>query len=59
MPRGTRLLGKGGGPVGLALALFDLWRRLPPKHRKRALKAARKHGPRLASTLLERRRRRR
>lgn len=57
MPRPTRLLGKGGGPVGIAIALYDLWRRLPPKQRRRVLKAARAHGPRLAATLAKRRRR--
>lgn len=55
----ARLLGKSGGPVAIALGLYDLWRRLPPKHRKRALRAAAKHGPRLASALAERRRKRR
>jgi hypothetical protein len=36
--------------VGIALTTWDIWRRLPPEHRKRILKAARKHGPRLAAT---------
>ena len=57
MPRPTKLLGKGGGPVGIAIALFDLWRRLPPKQRRKMLKAARAHAPRLAATLVKRRRR--
>ena len=33
------------GPAGLALSAWKLWRRLPPKQRKQALKLARKHGP--------------
>ena len=33
------------GPVGVAITLYDIWRRLPPKQRKQALKLARKHGP--------------
>jgi hypothetical protein len=33
------------GPVGVALTLFDLWRRLPPKQRQQAFELARKHGP--------------
>ena len=41
------------GPVGLAITLFDVWRRLPPKQRKQVLELARKHGPKAASKLLE------
>jgi hypothetical protein len=47
------------GPVGLALTLFDVWRRLPPKQRKQALALARKHGPKAASKLLQLQRARR
>lgn len=36
------------GAVGLALTLFDVWRRLPPEQRKRALRLARTHGPTVA-----------
>ena len=57
VPRPTKFLGKGGGPVGIAIALYDLWRRLPPKQRRKVLKAAREHAPRLAATLVKRRRR--
>ena len=35
------------GPLGAALTLFDLWRRLPPPQRKWVAGQARKHGPRL------------
>ncbi len=41
------------GPLGLAIAMFDLWRRLPPKQRKLALQLARKHGPKAAKKLME------
>jgi hypothetical protein len=41
------------GPVGLAITLFDVWRRLPPKQRKQVLELARKHGPKAAAKLLE------
>jgi hypothetical protein len=41
------------GPVGIAITLFDVWRRLPPKQRKMALQLARKHGPKAASKLRE------
>jgi hypothetical protein len=44
------------GPVGIALALVDVWRRLPPRQRKQVLKLARKHGPKAASKLLQLRR---
>jgi hypothetical protein len=40
------------GPVGLAITLYDVWRRLPPKQRKQALDLARKHGPRVAAKLI-------
>ena len=41
------------GPVGVAIALYDVWRRLPPRQRKQVLKLARKHGPKVASRLLK------
>jgi hypothetical protein len=36
------------GPVGAALTLYDIWRRLPPRQRRWVARQARKHGPRLA-----------
>ena len=47
------------GPVGIALALVDVWRRLPPRQRKQVLKLARKHGPKAASKLMKLQRARR
>jgi hypothetical protein len=47
------------GPVGIAITLFDVWRRLPPKQRKLALQLARKHGPKAASKLMQMQRARR
>jgi hypothetical protein len=44
------------GPVGVAIALYDVWRRLPPKQRKQVLKLARKHGPKAAAKAIELRR---
>jgi len=41
-------------PIGLALTAFEVWRRIPPKHRKRILKQARKHGPKLAAKAVKR-----
>ena len=37
------------------MTAFELWRRLPPKQRKRVLEATRTHGPKLAAALLSRR----
>jgi hypothetical protein len=50
MPPFSRL-GRRAGPLGIALTAWDLWRRLPPKQRKRLLAAARKHGPTVAMRL--------
>jgi hypothetical protein len=36
------------GPLGLALTAWDIWRRIPPRHRKTILRQARKHGPTIA-----------
>ncbi|OFW75612.1 MAG: hypothetical protein A2Y55_03175 [Actinobacteria bacterium RBG_16_68_12] len=41
-------------PLGLALMVYETWRRLPPEHRQRLLLAARRHGPRAASRLVRR-----
>jgi hypothetical protein len=41
------------GPIGLALAAWDIWRRLPPRQRKQVLDIARKHGPKVASKVLQ------
>jgi hypothetical protein len=45
------------GPIGVALAAYDIWRRIPPHHRRRLIAEARKHGPRLAKAAVDRRRR--
>ena len=59
MPKVGRVLGRRAGPVGTALAVWDLWRRIPPKHRKRLLQQARKHGPTLVKHAVKAGRRRR
>jgi hypothetical protein len=38
-----------GSPLGIALTMFEIWRRLPPTQRRMLLDNARRHGPRLAS----------
>lgn len=53
----ARRLGKlRPGPVGVAIAMYDVWRRLPPKQRKQVLTLVRKHGPKAAAKLIELRR---
>jgi hypothetical protein len=47
------------GPIGVAFALFDVWRRLSPKQRKLAVQLARKHGPKAAQKLMQLQRARR
>jgi hypothetical protein len=41
-------------PTTVALVMFEAWRRLPPKHRQQLWFAARRHGPRVASSLVRR-----
>jgi hypothetical protein len=40
------------GPLGLALTVWDVYRRLPPKQRKQLLDLARTHGPAVATKLM-------
>ena len=54
MPRAVRSL----KPLGLALTAWDIWRRIPKEHRRLIVRQARKHGPRVASKLMEQQRRR-
>ena len=42
-----RLFGRVG-PLGIALTVYDIYRRLPPSQRKRVLQLTRKHGPKVA-----------
>jgi hypothetical protein len=37
------------GTIGLALAAYKLWRRLPPAQRAVLFQQARRHGPRAAA----------
>ena len=48
MPKLGRSLGRRPNAVGAALTAWEIWRRIPPKHRKLLLAQARKHGPRIA-----------
>jgi hypothetical protein len=47
------------GPVGTALLVWDVWRRLPPRQRRWVAQQARAHGPRLAKQALAAQQRRR
>lgn len=47
------------GTIGLALTAWDIWRRIPKKHRRVILRQARKHGPKVATKLMQQRQRRR
>jgi hypothetical protein len=44
------------GPLGVALTLWDVYRRLPPRQQKMVRELARKHGPKVASRVLQMRR---
>jgi hypothetical protein len=35
------------------LTIWDVWKRIPPSQRKRIIKHARKHGPKLAAKLVQ------
>jgi hypothetical protein len=48
-----RLLTRRFGPIGIALTAWDIWRRLPPAQRRQVLNIARKHGPKVASKVLQ------
>jgi hypothetical protein len=41
-------------PMGVALAVYDAWRRLPPKQRERIIDAARRNAPKVASSIARR-----
>lgn len=44
---------RGAGAIGLVLTAWDVWKRIPPRHRKQIVKQARKHGPRLAARMIQ------
>jgi hypothetical protein len=48
----------GPAPVGMAIALWNVWSRLSPKQRKQLFQLVRTHGPKAAAKLMELRRRR-
>ena len=40
----------------VAVAVYDVWRRLPKKQQKQAIGLARKHGPKIAKHIVNARR---
>jgi hypothetical protein len=51
MPRARYLLTRRMGWWGVALTAWDLWRRIPKRHRKRMLRELRVHAPVVAREL--------
>lgn len=51
------MLGRRAGPWATVFLVWDLWKRIPPKHRKKIVVQARKHGPRLVKQAIDARRR--
>lgn len=50
------LLTKPTSTVGLAYTAYRLWRRIPKRHRRRIIQETRKHVPRIARSVAQRRR---
>jgi hypothetical protein len=48
VPRARYLLARRLGWWGLVLTAWDLWRRIPKRHRKRMLAELRRHAPTVA-----------
>lgn len=55
---GASKLTRKAGPIGMALMVWDVWRRIPPKQRRWLFKQARTHGPRVAKQVVASRKRR-
>jgi hypothetical protein len=51
VPRARYLMVKRMGWWGIALTAWDVWRRIPKRHRKRMLAELRQHAPGLARGL--------
>jgi hypothetical protein len=54
VPGPTRIFPRRVGPLTLALTAIDIWRRIPPRHRRTIVTQARRHGPRLAAAAMKR-----
>jgi hypothetical protein len=51
MPRARYLLTRRLGIWGVMLTAWDVWRRIPKKHRRRIYGQVRRHAPTVARTL--------
>jgi hypothetical protein len=49
---GAKKLTRKAGPIGVALMVWDVWRRIPPRQRRWLFKQARQHGPRVAKQVI-------
>jgi hypothetical protein len=56
MPRLTKLR---PGPIAVAMAAMDVWRRLTPGQRRQIMAMVRRHGPTVVTKTVELSRRRR
>lgn len=56
---GASKLTRKAGPIGVALMVWDVWRRIPPRQRRWLFKQARQHGPRVAKQVIASRTKRR
>ena len=45
----VRFVTRRFGAVGLALTAYDVWRRIPKRHRRQIIAVVRKHGPVVAA----------
>ena len=50
-----RAMSRRAGAIGMAMTVYDIWRRLPPQQRRQVMILARKHGPTVASRIVQRR----
>ncbi len=50
---GTRTLMRRLGPIGVALTVYDVWRRLPAKQREQLLDQGIRHGSRAARFVID------
>jgi hypothetical protein len=57
MGRSKSLLLRRTSALGIALTAYDVWRRIPPQHRRAILANAKKHGPRIVKAAASRGRR--
>jgi hypothetical protein len=48
VPRARYLITRRLGPIGVVLTAWDIWRRIPKRHRRRITREARRHAPTVA-----------